>query len=59
MPATNKNLAPFGQEGSRTFWIAMWNIIDRREGRLKQAAAGLAQMGIGVGVLTETKIVDD
>jgi hypothetical protein len=28
-------------------------------GRLKQAAAELAQMGIGVAVLMETKFVDD
>jgi hypothetical protein len=35
------------------------NIVGGRGGRLKQAAAELAQMGIGVGVLTETKFVSD
>jgi hypothetical protein len=59
MPATNGNPAPSGQKGSGKFRMAMWNIINRRGGRLKQAAAGLAQMGIGVAVLTETKFVDD
>jgi hypothetical protein len=58
MPATNGNPAPSGQEGSRTFWIATWNIVDGRGGRLKQVAAGLVQMGIGVAVLTETKFVN-
>jgi hypothetical protein len=58
MPATNRNLAPSGQEGSGTFQMAMWNIVDGRGGRLKQVAAGRVQMGIGV-VLTETKFIDD
>jgi hypothetical protein len=31
----------------------------QERGRLKQVAAGLAQMGIGVAVLTETKFVDN
>jgi hypothetical protein len=39
--------------------MAMWNIVNGRGGRSKQAAAGLAQMGVGVAVLTETKFVDD
>jgi hypothetical protein len=59
MPATNGNPAPSGQEGSGTFWMATWNMVDGRVMRLKQAATGLAQMGIGVAVLTETKFVDD
>jgi hypothetical protein len=59
MSATNGNPAPAGQEDSGTFWMAMWDIIDGRGGRLKQMAAGLAQMGIGVVVLTEKKIVGD
>jgi hypothetical protein len=52
MLATNGNPAPSGQEGIGTFWMGTWNIVDGRGGRLKQAAAGLAQMGIGVAVLT-------
>jgi hypothetical protein len=59
MPATNGNPAPSGQEGSRTIRMVTWNIVDRRGGRLKQVVAGLAQIGIGVAVLTETKFVDD
>jgi hypothetical protein len=59
MRATNGNPAPSGQEGSGTFWMATWNIVDGRGMGLKQAAARLAQMGIGVAVLTKTKFVDD
>ena len=39
--------------------MVTWNIVDRRRVRLAQAAAGLAQMGVGLTVLTETKLVDD
>jgi hypothetical protein len=59
MPATNGNPAPSGQEGSGTFRMATWNIVDGRGGRLKQAAAGLVQVGIGVAVLTKMKFVND
>jgi hypothetical protein len=59
MPATDRNPVPSGQESSGTFWMATWNIVDGRGGRLKQAAAGLAQMRIGMVVLTETKFVDN
>jgi hypothetical protein len=59
MPATNKNLVPSGQEGSRTFWMAMLNMVDGRGGRLNQVATGLAQMGIGVVVLMKTKFIDN
>jgi hypothetical protein len=59
MPATNRNLAPSGQEGSGTFRMATWKIIDGRGGRLKQGADGMAQMGIGMAVLMETKFIDD
>ncbi len=59
MPATYKNLAPSGQEGSGTIQMGTWNILNWRGRRLKQAAAGLAQLGIGMAVLTETKFVDN
>jgi hypothetical protein len=59
MPATNKNPAPSGQEGSKTFRTATWNIVNGMGGRLTQAAAGLAHIGIGVAVLAETKIIDN
>jgi hypothetical protein len=39
--------------------MGTWNILDWRGRRLKQAAAGLVQMGIGVAVLTETQFVDN
>ena len=50
--------APPKPGGSRTFRLAMWNVVDGNGGRLKQAATGLAQMGVDVAVLTETKLVD-
>ena len=50
--------APPQPGGSRTFRMATWNVVDGNGGRLKQAAAGLAQMGVDVAVLTETKLVD-
>jgi hypothetical protein len=39
--------------------MVMWNIVNGRGGRLKQAAVGLAQMGIGAAMLTEKKFVDN
>jgi hypothetical protein len=59
MPATNGKPVPSGHKGSGTFWMAMWNIINGRGERLKQLAAGLAQMGISMAVLTEAKFVNN
>jgi hypothetical protein len=59
MPVTNKNMAPSSQEGCGTIWIVTWNIVDRRGGRITQAAARMAQMGMGEAVLTVTNIVDN
>ncbi len=59
MLAMDDNSTPSLPEGSGTFWMATWNIVDGRRGRLAQAAAGLAQMRVGLAVLTETKLVDD
>jgi hypothetical protein len=39
--------------------MATWNIVNGRGDRLKQMAAGLAQIGIEVAVLIETKFVDN
>ncbi len=39
--------------------MATWNNVDGRRGQLAQVAAGLAQMRVGLAVLTETKLVDD
>ena len=38
--------------------MAAWNIVDRKGGRLTQAAAGLAQMGVHIAVFQETKILN-
>ncbi len=51
--------APSQPEGSGTFRMATWNIVDGRGGRLTQAAAGLAQMRVGLAVLTKTKLVNN
>ena len=44
--------------GSGTFRMATWYIVDGKGGRLAQAAAGLAQMGVDIAVLQKTKFVD-
>ena len=44
---------------SGTFRMATWNIVDGKGGILTQAAAGLAQMGVDIAVLQETKIVNE
>jgi len=59
MLAPDDTPAPSQPEGSGTFRMATWNIVDVRGGRLTQAAAGLAQMMVGLAVLTETKLIDD
>jgi hypothetical protein len=59
MLAPDDTPAPSQLEGSGTFRIATWNIVDGRGGRLTQAAAGLAQMRVGLAVLTEIKLVDN
>jgi exonuclease III len=59
MLAMDDNLTPSLPEGSGTFRMATWNIVNGRRGRLAQAAAGLAQMRVGLAVLTETKLVND
>ena len=38
--------------------MATWNIVGGKGGRLARAAAGLAQMGVDIAVLQETKIVE-
>ena len=58
MLAMDDNSTPSLPEGSGTFRMATWNIVDGRRGRLAQAAASLAQMRVGLAVLTETKLVD-
>jgi hypothetical protein len=59
MLAPDDTPVPSQPEGSGTFRMATWNIVGRRGGRLTQAATGLVQMGVGLAVLTETKLVND
>jgi exonuclease III len=59
MLAMDDDSTPSKPEGSGTFRMATWNIVDGRRGQLAQAAAGLAQMRVGLAVLLETKLVDD
>ena len=55
-PASMDSLTPPQPGGSRTFQLATWNIVKGKGGRLAQAAAGLAQMGVDIAVLQETKL---
>ena len=50
MQAADDIPAPSQPEGSGTFWMVTWNIVDGRGRRLTQAAAGLAQMRVGLVV---------
>ncbi len=52
------NSTPSQPKGSGNFWMVTWNIVDGRRGQLTQAAAGLAQMRVGLVVLTGTKLVN-
>jgi hypothetical protein len=45
--------------GSRAFMLAAWNIRCGRYAGPSSVAKGLAQMGIGLAILTETKVMDD
>ena len=44
--------------GSGTMAIATWNIRSGRNGGLEVAAQALDQMGVGVAVVQETKVMD-
>jgi hypothetical protein len=59
MSAIHDNSMPSLPEGSGTFRMATWTIVDGRKGRLSQAAAGLAQMRVRLAVLMEMKLVDN
>ena len=50
--------APPSPGGSGAFTLAAWNIRCGRNAGLTAAAKGLAQMGVGLAVVTETKITD-
>jgi hypothetical protein len=45
--------------GGRAFMLAAWNIHCGRNAGLSSAAKGLAQVGVGLAVLMETKLTDN
>jgi hypothetical protein len=45
--------------GSGAFTLAAWNIRCGRDGGLSSAAKGLAQIGVSLAILMETKVTDD
>ena len=51
--------APSSPGGGGAFTLAAWNISCGRNAGLTFAAKGLAQMGVGLVVVTETKITND
>ena len=51
--------APSLAEGSKTFFVATWNIRSGWGVGLAAVAKGLRQMGVGCMVLTETKLIND
>jgi hypothetical protein len=50
--------APPSPGGGGAFTLAAWNIRCGRNAGLISAAKGLVQMGVGLAVVTETKITD-
>jgi hypothetical protein len=48
-----------GTKGTKPFSMATWNIRFGRGLGMAAAAKGLAQMGVGIGILTETKVTND
>jgi hypothetical protein len=52
-------LAPPLLGGSGAFTLAAWNIRCRHNAGLSSTAKGLAQMGVGLDVLSEKKVTDN
>ena len=50
---------PSRTDGSRTISVASWNIRSGRNGGLESACRAMDSMGVGIGVLQETKITND
>jgi hypothetical protein len=46
-------------KGTKPVSMATWNIRCGRGTRMAAAAKGLAQMGVGIGFLTRTKVIDN
>jgi hypothetical protein len=45
--------------GSGAFMLLAWNICCRRKAGLSSVAKGLAQIGVGLAILTEKKVMDN
>jgi hypothetical protein len=48
-----------GTKGTKPFSMATWSIRCGRRLGMAAAAKGLVQMGVGIGILTETKVTND
>jgi hypothetical protein len=46
-------------KGTKPFSMAMWNICCGRGTGMAAVAKGLAQMGVGIGILTKTKVTNN
>jgi hypothetical protein len=53
------SLVPPLRGGSGAFTLAAWNIRCGHNAGFSSAAKGLAQMGVGLAILTETKVMDN
>ncbi len=58
-PLTPPQLGGSGTKGSKPFSMATWNIRCGRGTGMAAVAKGLAQIGVGIGILTKTKVTDD
>jgi hypothetical protein len=46
-------------KGTKPFSMATWNICCGRGTGMAAAAKGLVQMGVGIGILTKTKVANN
>ena len=56
---TPPQLGGSGTKETKPFSMATWNIHCGRGTGMADAAKGLAQMGVGIGFLTKTKVTND
>ncbi len=45
MPATDRNPVPSGQEGSGAFWMATWNIVNKKGGEIETGSRWIGANG--------------
>ena len=57
-PLTPPQPGGSGTKGPKPFSMATWNICCRRGTGMAAAAKGLAQMGVGIGILTKSPTID-